>query len=339
MNAAVDRLLLKLSQGDSAKVKSNCSRALKNLSSDASETIEEGAVAALIAMSLEVCYFIYVYQFVFGFIYHFVAQFPYVSIFILIECYKCQGKNRTKGGDELITPEIKKLTIKIYGPPSSVNDKVEAVCWRQASERIKGGAAGRGPLPPEVPIMSTESVSNYPLSSIDELETAVESEGKTKMAFAKMFVPADLKDSFLFTDHDFDVTDDLATEGSIMDRGDLHGQSTSDSLSGHNNKSGSGMGPRRSSSTEGPIEGNSNSMRKSSQNDVLTAGDNQLQYDGSRAATQSPPSSIGPGRGSPKALRSSSQGPKTGAREVSKTKTSSSNISLGSQAAQLKLYS
>jgi hypothetical protein len=54
MSASVDRLLLKLSQGDSAKVKTNCSRALKNLSSDASETIEEGAVAALIAMSLEV---------------------------------------------------------------------------------------------------------------------------------------------------------------------------------------------------------------------------------------------------------------------------------------------
>jgi len=54
MQAAVDRLLLKLSQGESPKVKNNCSRALKNLSSDASETIEEGAVAALIAMSLEV---------------------------------------------------------------------------------------------------------------------------------------------------------------------------------------------------------------------------------------------------------------------------------------------
>ena len=52
--AGVDRLLLKLSQGDSDKVKANVSRALKNLSSDASENIEEGAVAALIAMSLEV---------------------------------------------------------------------------------------------------------------------------------------------------------------------------------------------------------------------------------------------------------------------------------------------
>ena len=54
LEAGADRILLKLSQSDNVKLKANCSRSLKNLSSDASETIEEGAVAALIAMSLEV---------------------------------------------------------------------------------------------------------------------------------------------------------------------------------------------------------------------------------------------------------------------------------------------
>lgn len=54
LEAGADRILLKLSQTENAKLKANCSRSLKNLSSDASETIEEGAVAALIAMSLEV---------------------------------------------------------------------------------------------------------------------------------------------------------------------------------------------------------------------------------------------------------------------------------------------
>ena len=49
-----DRLLLKLSNKDNANLRANCSRALKNLTSEASETIEEGAVASLIAMSLEV---------------------------------------------------------------------------------------------------------------------------------------------------------------------------------------------------------------------------------------------------------------------------------------------
>lgn len=54
LNSGCERILLKLSQTDSLKLKTICSKCLKNLSSDSSETIEEGAVAALIAMSLEV---------------------------------------------------------------------------------------------------------------------------------------------------------------------------------------------------------------------------------------------------------------------------------------------
>lgn len=49
-----DSVLLKLSTTENASLKANCARALKNLSSDSNGTIEEGAVAALIAMSLEV---------------------------------------------------------------------------------------------------------------------------------------------------------------------------------------------------------------------------------------------------------------------------------------------
>jgi hypothetical protein len=49
-----DMHLMRLSQLDNPRLKSNCARTLKNLASDASEAIEEGAVAALIAMSLEV---------------------------------------------------------------------------------------------------------------------------------------------------------------------------------------------------------------------------------------------------------------------------------------------
>ena len=51
--AGADKLLLKWSQ-HSAKLKVNCTNALKNLTSDAAEAIEEGTVAALIAISLEV---------------------------------------------------------------------------------------------------------------------------------------------------------------------------------------------------------------------------------------------------------------------------------------------
>jgi hypothetical protein len=50
----VDMHLMRISQLDNAKLKANCARTLKNMASDANEAIEEGAVAALIAMSLEV---------------------------------------------------------------------------------------------------------------------------------------------------------------------------------------------------------------------------------------------------------------------------------------------
>jgi hypothetical protein len=53
-------MLLKLSQGHSSKIKANCTNALKNLSSDAAEAIDEGTVAALIAISLEVRPYLYI---------------------------------------------------------------------------------------------------------------------------------------------------------------------------------------------------------------------------------------------------------------------------------------
>ena len=53
-----DLTLLRLSsQGDSDRIKGNCARVLKNLTSDVNEAIGEGDVAALIAMSLEVSSF------------------------------------------------------------------------------------------------------------------------------------------------------------------------------------------------------------------------------------------------------------------------------------------
>ena len=50
---ALDAHLLRVSAIDDNKLKANCARALKNMTSDSTEAIEEGAVAALIAMSLE----------------------------------------------------------------------------------------------------------------------------------------------------------------------------------------------------------------------------------------------------------------------------------------------
>jgi len=134
---------------------------------------------------------------------------------MLIIIYLWQGKNRNKSGDELDLPDIRKLHFTLYGPPSSIYEHVECDCWREKADRLKGGAAGRGPLPPEVPIMSTESITNYPLSSLDEMESSAEAEGKTKMAFAKMLVPADLRDAFLFSDQDFVVQEDATDTNSV----------------------------------------------------------------------------------------------------------------------------
>ena len=49
-----DMILLKLSKSEDSMIRANCSRALKNMTSDSSEALEIGAVASLIAMSLEV---------------------------------------------------------------------------------------------------------------------------------------------------------------------------------------------------------------------------------------------------------------------------------------------
>ena len=55
----MDAQLIYLSQkSDSSKIRHNCARVLKNLTADSTEAIEEGAVAALIAISLEVCMFV-----------------------------------------------------------------------------------------------------------------------------------------------------------------------------------------------------------------------------------------------------------------------------------------
>lgn len=54
--------------------------------------------------------------------------------------------------------------------------------------------------------MVSESTGNYP-SMVDDLD-AGDMEGRTKMAFAKMQTPVELKESYVFDDADFDVQQD-----------------------------------------------------------------------------------------------------------------------------------
>jgi hypothetical protein len=174
----LDQIALELSRTENPKLKANCARLLKNLSSDANEAIEEGAVAALIAISLE-------------------------------------GKTqRNKVGNEMKAPDIRLMAqsmelddlLKLTGV--DVFDGAAYVHYEE-KETTAGGSAGRGPGLPEPPSMeSTEkNTSAFNQEDLDGNEV----EGKAKMSFAKMQVPNEVKSQHLLQDDDFTIKDDDAS--------------------------------------------------------------------------------------------------------------------------------
>lgn len=161
-----DMHLLKLSQSEDPKIKANCARTLKNMTSDSTEALEEGAVANLIAMSLE-------------------------------------GKEKTIFQEEISVPVFSPPTLKDLTPPECISDPLTEALWYETKVVVAGGAAGKGPDSPEPPSMSVDGSSQYP--SMMEEQDSGESEGKTKMAFAKMQTPQSLRESYLLTDADFET--------------------------------------------------------------------------------------------------------------------------------------
>lgn len=75
--------------------------------------------------------------------------------------------------------------------------------WNREDVAVTGDYAIRAPPPPEPPAMVSENSGDHP-SMVDDLD-AGESEGRTKMAFAKMQTPLELRESYVFEDHDFEV--------------------------------------------------------------------------------------------------------------------------------------
>jgi hypothetical protein len=71
-------------------------------------------------------------------------------------------------------------------------------------ELWKAEAAGRGPPAPEPPTMTTESSVDHP-STVDDLDAGDGEIARTKMAFAKMQTPFELRDSYGFDDRDFEI--------------------------------------------------------------------------------------------------------------------------------------
>jgi len=156
------------------------------LNSDVNEAIEEGAVSTLIAMSLE-------------------------------------GRIKNQASDEFIEPQLFPPKYTNIKPPScvdSIYNEIDEALWYEVVVVTKGGAAGKGPEPPEPQAISVDGESEY---STNEEADAAEVEGKTKMAFAKQQVPQSLKESYLLTDSDFMVR----TEDDPLP-GDDHSEVTAD---------------------------------------------------------------------------------------------------------------
>jgi hypothetical protein len=145
---------------------------MKNLASDGNEAIEEGTVAALIAISLE-------------------------------------GKaQRTKVGDEVRTPVVKQPPPREIPDTGIATFDTSQYHWYCDKEVTIGGEVGDGPGHPAPPQMNQESDSStYGRASLEELDSS-EVEGKAKMSFAKMQIPREVKSMFLLADDDFNVKDE-----------------------------------------------------------------------------------------------------------------------------------
>jgi len=151
---------------DDDKIKANCARALKNLTSDSTEAIEEGAVAALIAMSLE-------------------------------------GKSKSnKVSDEIVPPSVP-VYGKSPLPPCA-DEKIDAERHQFVVTKsvTAGGESDTALSHPDPPV--TEDAHEDALYPAEELD-GPEADVRAKMAFAKMQVPGEIKEVHLLRDEDFVV--------------------------------------------------------------------------------------------------------------------------------------
>lgn len=153
-------------------MKAQCSRALKNFSSqdhNPDGALEEGTVAALIALSLE-------------------------------------GKsNDTPDEDQVEAPTVVPLREAAYGPPANIDEvpTVEQSMWFAQLEPTPGGPAGPLVDTPDPPAPDAET----PEQQARQLRSIGlnDSEGQTNMAFAKLSVPKTMVNKYTFADQDFNM--------------------------------------------------------------------------------------------------------------------------------------
>jgi hypothetical protein len=254
----IDAVLLKLNNTGSARVKAKCNRILKNITSESSEAIEEGAVATLIASSLE------------------------------------PGKVKNKVTDDTVPPQIFPLSYTGITQPVGVYLDADPSTFMWFAEKVtaKGGAAGKGPDAPQPPLLNIDTSSEYPGMN-EELE-ANEMEGKTKMAFAKMQVPPEMRNQHLLQDEDFEQKEDDDDEESTTKKElpplpvPVEDEFTNEPSS------------RKNSPKSSPSVKNRKSMRNSPQNSPTTIARKSLRGSGESSPAGSSGSSPS---ASPKKLR------------------------------------
>ncbi len=176
VQCGADAYVLRISQIEAVKLKANCARTLKNLTTENNDALEEGAVSTLIAMSLE-------------------------------------GKSKNqKVSEDLIVPYIQpNPNSKTVTIPSCSAETVTNATWILTYTVTKGGSAGEGPEAPQPPPLKLVMDSVLNISEDGDIS---EIEARTKMAFAKMQCPNDLRQAYLLTDQDFAVknNDDESSE-------------------------------------------------------------------------------------------------------------------------------
>ena len=243
----IDAVLMKLNNTGSARVKAKCNRILKNITSESSEAIEEGAVATLIASSLE------------------------------------PGKVKNKVTDDTVPPQIFPLSyVGIKQPACSIDKDPTTLMWFVEKIIAKGGAAGKGPEAPQPPLINIDTSSEYPGMN-EELE-ANEMEGKTKMAFAKMQVPPEMRNQHLLQDEDFDHKDDEEEDEESQKKVTLNVPVSEDENQDDNGSTRS----RRNSPKSSPTIKTRKSLRNSPQNSPL-ASPNATRKSGRGSSAESSP--------------------------------------------------
>lgn len=221
------------------------------------------------------------------------------------------------------------------------NLDIHSLPWYTKITATKGGAAGKGPEPPEPPVMSTEGSAQYP-NLTDELE-AGESEGKTKMAFAKMQVPSNIREAYILVDADFiiekEVVEDEAvvnpspqTESFASENNELVAIDTDSIMDSEEKRDSNKLGARKSLSKGGSRLSDENSIGAVSKSSDTSDDRKNQKNDKSRKSSVSHEST------SPQTSPDSSH------RKARKTikggsKTTGNGVAMSEQASKLGLYS